>query len=385
MPAAAVTLGPPAMRILYVEPHDGGSHAGFGRVLQREIAAQWTAITLPARHWKWHMRAVAAHARLAHAEALARGFDLVLASSYTPLAELVGLVPPLAVVPRVLYFHENQLDFPTRTPEHAERDLHYGVTQLVSALAADVCAFNSVHNRDSFLAAARSLLARMPFAPPGWVEAVAARSEVVPVPIDLPDAAPVIAPPDAEARAAGPILLWNHRWEFDKDPDEFIAALRELDRAGESFRVVICGQRFARVPQSLASAPAWLGARLLHHGYAEDRAAYLAWLDRADVVVSTALHEFFGVAVLEAVHRGALPIVPDRLSYPEVLPAAPRYRDRAGLVAALTQACRDHAAGHSLRADRRAWTRASLTAAVVPRFVALFERVIADQPARLRM
>ena len=34
------------MRILYVEPYEGGSHAAFGRVLMRGIAAEWTALTL---------------------------------------------------------------------------------------------------------------------------------------------------------------------------------------------------------------------------------------------------------------------------------------------------------------------------------------------------
>ncbi len=81
---------------------------------------------------------------------------------------------------------------------------------------------------------------------------------------------------------------------------------------------------------------------MVHYGYAESEADYARLLWSADVVLSTAIHEFFGVSVVEALHCGAWPVLPRRLSYPELLPAelhdACLYEDFAGLVARLREA-----------------------------------------------
>ena len=42
-------------------------------------------------------------------------------------------------------------------------------------------------------------------------------------------------------------------------------------------------------------------------------------------MLSTTLHEFQGLAVLEAVASGCIPLVPDRLAYPEFIPDDCRY------------------------------------------------------------
>ena len=47
-----------------------------------------------------------------------------------------------------------------------------------------------------------------------------------------------------------------------------------------------------------------------------DRPAYADLLGRADVVVSAAHHEFFGIAVVEAIAAGCLPVLPAHQSYP---------------------------------------------------------------------
>ena len=52
-------------------------------------------------------------------------------------------------------------------------------------------------------------------------------------------------------------------------------------------------------------------------------------LCQGDVVVSTANHEFYGMAVLEAVRAGCRPLVPDRLAYRELFAPEFRYEDVA--------------------------------------------------------
>ena len=81
-----------------------------------------------------------------------------------------------------------------------------------------------------------------------------------------------------------------------------------------------------------------LGARVVHFGYA-DEARYGALLRQAALVVSTAVHEFFGIAVVEAIYCGCCPVLPCRLAYPELIPehhhAACLYEDFEGLLAHL--------------------------------------------------
>lgn len=360
------------MRIVYIEPYEGGSHARFTRALTGRVPAQWTTLTLPGRHWKWRMRGSGAWFALARSDAFDPPPDLLVASSYLPLTDLLALRPALADVPRVLYFHENQLAYPTRGAP-AERDNHFGFTQLVAARAATRCVFNSAWNRDSFFEAGARLLARLPDAvPPGWIDAIAARSVVLPVPIELPgllghaagDGTPDDTPDDT------PIILWNHRWEHDKDPAAFFGALYALADRGIPFRLAVCGERFREAPPAFAEARRRLADHIVHWGYLPSRVDYHRLLARCHLAVSTARHEFFGISMLEATWFGARPVVPDRLSYPEIFPARYRYPEGA-LVDTLTRLC---AAPEALRADRRALVE-PYGPALIERYTALFSEL----------
>jgi glycosyltransferase involved in cell wall biosynthesis len=158
--------------------------------------------------------------------------------------------------------------------------------------------------------------------PVGLADRVRERSGVFPVGIDFqPHREFLTGAPERAARPpAVPLLVWNHRWEYDKAPEVFVEALLRLKERGVAFRVDICGQAGENPPPAFALAAEKLAAEIVHLGFYERREDYFAALARADVVVSTARHEFFGVAVTEAMYMGCLPVLPRGLSYPEILP-----------------------------------------------------------------
>jgi glycosyltransferase involved in cell wall biosynthesis len=354
------------MRILALEPYYGGSHRAFLDSLRQELPFAFDLRTLPARAWKWRMRMAA--------PCLARALReqppecaAIFASTFLDVAAFRGLLSaPLAALPLFLYFHENQFAYPVQV--EAERDVHFALTNLTSALAADRIAFNSRYNLESFLAGARELLARTEdMALPGWEAEVRSKAEVLFPPLNF---AEIDAAPGTKGDGP-PVVLWNHRWEHDKDPDFFFAALFALAEQGVEFRLIVLGQSFRSRPPVFAEAAERLAGRIVHFGYASERAEYCRLLRRADVVVSTARHEFYGMAVLEAVRAGCRPLVPDRLAYRELFPARFRYQD-AEFASRLRQCL---TGGRLPEAEARELTRPFSWPALKSRYLEWFARV----------
>ena len=113
------------------------------------------------------------------------------------------------------------------------------------------------------------------------------------------------------------------------------------------------GQQFRQSPPVFSEIESAFGHRLVHFGNLESPTRYQALLQSADVVLSTAIHEFQGLAVMEAVARDCLPIVPGRLVYPEIYPAYCRYesypddpeREAASAAALIMDTARSLSAG----------------------------------------
>jgi glycosyltransferase involved in cell wall biosynthesis len=312
-------------RILLLSAYQADSHAWWTQWLEQRFAdIDWRRLTLPGRHFKWRIRGnpLSWIDRIAEASA---GVDRVLATSMVDLATLRGLHPALAAIPTDYYFHENQFAYPVGPDQRPS--LEPQIVQLYGALAADRLLFNSEWNRRSFLDGVAALLRRMPDAvPAGIVERLAPKTAVVPVPIAPP--APGNAGRDAQ------LILWNHRWEYDKAPAVFADALIRLAEAGYAFRLALLGPRPHPPPPALTRLVDALGDRIVANGH-RPRRDYEALLQQAGVVVSTAIHEFQGLGMLEATAAGATPLVPDALVYPEQYPL--EYRYPAGDADALAQ------------------------------------------------
>ncbi|MBN2405103.1 MAG: DUF3524 domain-containing protein [Coriobacteriia bacterium] len=320
------------MRILVLEPYYGGSHRAVLDGLLARLGCEYDLLTLPARKWKWRMRGAAItmadEARRLRSDG-AR-WDLVYASTFLNLAEFRGLAgDAVAGVPAIVYFHENQLVYPVR--HEAEWDYQFPLTNITSALSAELCLFNTRWNLERFIEEIPSFMKAFPdHQPRGLAERIAAKSRVLAPPFDPApfDAAPV-------TRGERVRIVWPHRWEHDKAPEVFFGAVAQLAAEGLDFEVAVAGQSFRETESLMAEAARALGDRLVHLGEPEGREAYARLLASADVAVSTAINEFFGLAMIEACYAGCYPLVPDALAYPEIYPAECRYSGEEQLVARL--------------------------------------------------
>jgi glycosyltransferase involved in cell wall biosynthesis len=181
-----------------------------------------------------------------------------------------------------------------------------------------------------------------------------------------------------------PLIIWNHRWEFDKNPEAFFETLYTLADRGRAFEVAVLGECFQDQPQCFLAARERLGKRIVHFGFAPAKDDYHRWLQRGHVVVSTARQENFGYAVVEAVRLGCLPLLPRRLSYPEIIPGRFHdlclYADQADLTARLAHfldhrhAFRKETAALQAAMERYAWKRR------IPEFDARLEAAAAAPP-----
>lgn len=336
------------MRILLLSAYDAASHQRWYRNLQRAFSAdQWTVLTLPPRYFNWRIRGNSLSWAFQHRQLLERGYDLLIATSMVDLSALRGFVPALAAIPTLVYFHENQFAYPGSDRQFSSVEPR--ILNLYTALVADELAFNSVYNRDSFIQGVDQLLLRLPDqVPAGLVQHLRLCSQILPVPLANDCFLPRPATECAELPAALKIV-WNHRWEYDKAPERLFAALQLLLEHKVEIQLFMLGQQFRQSPPVIAEMKAWLQQNfpsvIQRWGFLESRAEYQSVLGRADVVVSTALHDFQGLAVLEAVAAGCIPIVPDRLCYGEWFDAGYRYsgdieqpeREAAALAAMLLE------------------------------------------------
>lgn len=114
-----------------------------------------------------------------------------------------------------------------------------------------------------------------------------------------------------------PLILWNHRWEYDKNPEDFFKALYILKEEGLQFRVALLGEFYDNCPQIIKDGLEILKEEIAVTGYMRNP-EYGSWMQAADILPVTSIHEFFGISVMEAVYCGCYPILPRRLTYPEL-------------------------------------------------------------------
>lgn len=304
------------MRVFLVEPYYAGSHQAWADGWRDVSGHEIHLLTMEGRFWKWRMHGgPVTLAREAIGLANRVGLpDVIVASSMLDLATFLGLAGRhLGDPATLLYMHENQLTYPL-SPRTRGEDLSYAFVNWRSMLAADQVVFNTEYHRSTFFEAVGPFLKNFPDNRQlDLIPTVADKSAVLGV--GIPIRTPAQIPTDV------PLILWNQRWEYDKNPVELFDILNAIDGLGIDFRLALTGENFRQTPTEFEEAMDRFGDRIVQFGFA-DPASYDALVASADLVLSTAHHEFFGVSVAEAMAAGAFPILPRRLSYPEIVPEA---------------------------------------------------------------
>jgi glycosyltransferase involved in cell wall biosynthesis len=304
------------MNILLIEPYDTGSHARWMRGYQSHSQHIVEILSLDGQFWQWRM--------LGGAITLAEQFlersaipDLIVVSDMLDLTTFLALTRPVtAHIPIAIYFHENQVNYP-RGPRQKQAN-HYAFINYTSALAANAIFFNSHYHQNAFFDELPRLLKHFPdYTNLHTILQLQSKSRILPVGINLSRYDQFRLPKSSNP---APLVLWNHRWEYDKNPQPFLDAIARLAREGYNFQVAITGENFRQSPAEFEAIRLQLGDRLVQFGFLDSFEAYTQLLWQADMVVSTAIQDFFGISVVEAIYCECLPILPNRLNYPALIP-----------------------------------------------------------------
>ncbi len=310
------------LKILIVEPFFTGSHQSWAEGFQAFSQHEIKILSLTGRHWKWRMHSGAV--------TLARFFladnyqpDLILATDMLDLPTFLGLTRHrTANIPTVIYFHENQITYPwspTDPDLTLKRDNQYGFKNFTSAIAADALFFNSNYHKKSFISALPNFLNQFPdYQELIQLEEISNKSKVLYLGVDLHqlDAFNMVEKMDV------PLLLWNHRWEYDKNPAVFFQALFRLKEERIPFKVAVLGKNYKNAPAIFKEAASRLKAEIVQFGKVKSIEEYAKWLWKADILPVSNHQDFFGQSVVEAMYCNCFPILPNRLAYPEHIPAS---------------------------------------------------------------
>lgn len=297
------------MKILLLSSYNTHSHNYWSNLLINHLDQyDWTFLSLPPRKFQWRIRGNPLSWYAKNKEELSHDYDTILATSMVDLATIIGLFPNLAKSNKVVYFHENQFEYPC-SEKVDKPNVEAMMVNLYAAFCADKVLFNSEYNRDSFFAGAEDILKRInDHSPVSALDYIKIKTNTLAVPVRERKQTTDSKIPNS--------IVWNHRWEYDKNPEDFYQALKILKNKNIDFKLIVMGIQFKNSPKVFNLIKNDFMDNIVAWGY-QSKNDYNDWLKKGQFVVSTAIHEFQGLAIMEAVQMGAVPIVPDRLSYPQ--------------------------------------------------------------------
>lgn len=165
---------------------------------------------------------------------------------------------------------------------------------FVCSLAADIVLFNSKFNQDSFLENINAFINIQPdFKIKHLRERIESKCQVLYFPINFHN---ISNERTFRSDLHELHLVWPHRWEHDKNPQLLANVLIELNQRQIPFTISIVGEEFEVRPICFDEIKEKLAPKIRHFGFLS-RYDYIKCLTEADVVISTADHEFYGVSM----------------------------------------------------------------------------------------
>ena len=307
------------MKIVLIEPYFSGSHESWASGLKLYSKHKIEIVSLPGKFWKWRMRGGAITLANKFME-IGYSPDLVLTTDMLDLTTFLSLTRERSSkLPFAIYFHENQLSYPLSKNTKAlqtKRDRHYGFINISSALAADHVLFNSNYHNESFQSEGLRFLKNFPDNNElDVMDKIQKKSQVLYLGMDLSRFDKY-----QNVKKSNPLILWNHRWEYDKNPEPFFRNLFKLKDEGIDFKVALLGESFNSKPGIFEEAKNRLKNQIVHYGYCNEFSEYAKWVWAADILPVTSNQDFFGGSVVESMYCDTYPLLPNRLTYPELLP-----------------------------------------------------------------
>ena len=307
------------LKILLIEPYYTGSHKKWANDYRRLSNHNVKILSLKGQFWKWRMHGGAV--------TLANKFNkinwrpnLIIATDMLDFTTFLSLTRKKTYnIPAIIYFHENQISYPWSPNDidvKKNRDSHYGFINYSSALSSDHILFNSNYHMNTFMNELNPFLKNFPdHNELDSINIIKRKSKTLHLGLDLKrfDLKKI-------KKKEKPSILWNHRWEYDKNPELFFSILEKVKNEGYKFNLIVIGENFSQSPEIFDRAKKNFKDELIHWGYAKTFELYAELLWRADILPVTSNQEFFGISVMEAIYCGNWPILPNRLTYPELLP-----------------------------------------------------------------
>jgi len=304
------------LNILYIEPFYSGSHKQWIDSYQKYSHHNITILSLPGKKWKWRMHGGAITLAQEYNK-IKNKFDIILCSDMLNLPVFKAVsYDNLCNSKIIMYFHENQLSYPWSPMDkdlELKRDLHYYYINYTSSLISDHNYFNSNYHLISYIEGLRKYLHKMPdFKNIDTINFINKKSSVLPIGCELNKYQ------SDYKKNITPVILWNHRWEYDKNPELFFNTLFELDDSNIDFKLIVVGESYREYPNIFDIAKDRLSHKIIHFGYCDNYNEYVKYLKIANILPVTSNQDFFGISIVEAISYGVYPILPNRLSYPEL-------------------------------------------------------------------